>query len=260
MAKGTETRRISISRFFAGEVKKMQDTLVREVPVTVRLNESDYAVLMSTPAKLDLLAVGFLLGEGAIGKRSKVDNITVNRRDWVVDVYASGECNTVRKRGLVTSGCAAVALFKGAFSTAGLRPVRSRVKVRADLFKELADELNRLSETFRETGGIHAAALADGEGIITFAEDVGRHNAVDKVIGKAFLEEFDFGDKILIGSGRVSSEILVKCARRGIPVVASRTAPTDLAVRLAKKLGITLVGFVRGARMNVYSKENRIEQ
>ena len=115
------------------------------------------------------------------------------------------------------------------------------------------------SELYKTTGGTHSAALSDGENILIFHEDIGRHNAVDKVIGDAFLQQIRLDDKILITSGRVSSEILLKVAKGGIPLLVAISAPTDMAVELANKLGITLIGFARGKRMNVYTHEERIK-
>jgi FdhD protein len=234
------------------------EKVVREVPVSVHLNGSEYAVLMATPTQLEALALGFLLGEGAITGATSVDGMKVNRREWIIDVALSGEFDSTRKRGLVTSGCAAVALFKEAFELAGVGRVKSRMRLGAGDVRRLVSEMTRRCDTYQETGGIHSAAIADEKGILLFAEDVGRHNAVDKVIGQAYLDGMGMSGKVLLCTGRISSEILVKAARAGIPVVVSRTAPTDLSVRLAGKLGITLIGFVRGGNVSIYTGMQRI--
>jgi FdhD protein len=114
------------------------------------------------------------------------------------------------------------------------------------------------SEVFKNTGGVHAAALSSADGIELFSEDIGRHNAVDKVFGRCLLENIETKDKLLLVTGRISSEILLKVARRGIPALVSKSAPTDSGVKLAEKLGITLIGFVRGHRMNVYAHAERV--
>jgi FdhD protein len=241
-----------------GSVRTADEKIVREVPISVYLNGSEYAVLMATPTELEALAMGFLLGEGAIGRAISVDGISINRREWIVDVSLSGEFDATRKRGLVTSGCAAVALYKGALELAGVERVKSRLRLGAGEVRKLVSDLNRRCEAYRETGGIHSAALAGANGIVLFGEDVGRHNAVDKVIGRAYIDRMEMHDKVLVSTGRISSEILVKAARAGIPVVVSRTAPTDLSVRLAGKLGITLIGFVRGGNVSVYTGMQRV--
>jgi len=106
-------------------------------------------------------------------------------------------------------------------------------------------EAQRMSELFKTTGGVHSSAVCSGGKILYFREDVGRHNSVDKLIGRCFLEGIDMGDKVLLTTGRISSEILIKAAKMGVPVLASRSAPTELAVRHAEELGVTIAGFVR---------------
>ena len=124
--------------------------------------------------------------------------------------------------------------------------------------RDLYHEFQKKSEGYKSTGGVHSAALADNSHILVFTEDIGRHNAVDKVIGYALLENIPFPGKIMLASGRLSSDIVSKCARCGIPVIVSRAAPTSLAVEIADASGLTLVGFVRGDRMNIYTGTQRI--
>jgi FdhD protein len=130
--------------------------------------------------------------------------------------------------------------------------------VRADQLLHLISLLEEKSVIFRRTGGVHSAALADRNGFLARYEDVGRHNAVDKTLGYALLNRVNPVDKILVLSGRIASEILLKAARSRIPLVLSRSAPTYLAVELAEKLGITVVGFARGDKLNVYSHMQRV--
>ncbi len=247
-----------VKRIKGNVTRTAVEKIVREVPVSVYLNGSEYAALMATPTDLEALALGFLLGEGAITSATRVEGVKVDRREWIVHVGLGGEFDSTRKRGLVTSGCAAVALYKGAFKLAGVGRVRSGLRLGAGEVRRLVSQMIRRCDTYQETGGIHSAAIADRGGILLFAEDVGRHNAADKVIGQAYLDGMGMRDKALLCTGRISSEILVKAARAGIPVVVSRTSPTDLSVRFAGKLGITLIGFVRGGNVSVYSGMQRI--
>jgi len=120
-------------------------------------------------------------------------------------------------------------------------------------------DFNKRSELFLNTGGVHSVALGTDEGILLFHEDVGRHNAMDKTIGEASLKNIELFDKTVLTSGRVSSEMLIKAAKGQIPVIVSRSAPTDLAVELANNLGITIIGFARGQRMNIYSNPGRVK-
>jgi FdhD protein len=124
----------------------------------------------------------------------------------------------------------------------------------------LVAEFQHRSEVYRATGGVHSAALCDTKSLLIFSEDIGRHNAIDKIFGQCLLEDIPTDDRIVITSGRISSEILLKVARRNVPIIVSKSAPTNLGVRLANDLGITLLGFVRGKRMNAYTHDWRIGQ
>jgi FdhD protein len=120
------------------------------------------------------------------------------------------------------------------------------------------EEFIERSELFKATGGVHGAALCDADNLLIFSEDIGRHNAVDKIFGECILKDISMDNRIIITSGRVSSEILLKVARASIPLLISKSATTNLAVKLANELGVTLIGFVRGERMNVYTHRWRI--
>ncbi len=134
----------------------------------------------------------------------------------------------------------------------------SGLKVTASDVRNLAEELEGRSQLFRKTGGVHSAALAVDGKILLFHEDVGRHNTLDKIMGQCFLEEIPLEDKLIVFSGRISSEVLLKTAKMGISVIISRSAPTDLALDLAEDLGITVVGFARGKQFNVYTHPERV--
>jgi FdhD protein len=155
----------------------------------------------------------------------------------------------------VTSGCAGGISFRRTPSKAALADFFS---VNPETLKGLFRLFQERSSLYRLTGCVHSAALSDGASVLAFAEDIGRHNAVDKVIGRCLLEGIAFEGKVMLVSGRLSSEMASKCSRWGIPVVASRTAPTDLALRIAEESGITVVGFLRGDRMNVYTHPERV--
>jgi len=131
-------------------------------------------------------------------------------------------------------------------------------KINSAAVGKLMLAFQKRSEVYLKTGGVHSAALADESGILAFREDIGRHNAVDKVIGYALSQNKTFEDKILITSGRISSEVVFKVKKCGMPIIISRAAVTNQAVRLAREMNLTLVGFPRGSGMNVYSAEERI--
>ena len=136
--------------------------------------------------------------------------------------------------------------------------MKSPLQVKAGELFALMDELQKVSLLFQTTGGVHTAALAVPEKIIFYSEDVGRHNTVDKIAGESLLKDVSMEDKILLSSGRVSAEIISKGVKMGLPLIVSRSAPTALSVELADQAGITLVGFVRGRVLNIYTHENRV--
>ena len=136
--------------------------------------------------------------------------------------------------------------------------VESQTRISTDEVHTLMNEFIRHSEVFKATGGVHSAALCDTKNILVFNEDIGRHNAIDKIFGQCVLEDIPIDDRIIVTSGRISSEILLKVAKRSLPILISKSAPTDLGVKLANDLGITLLGFVRGKRINAYANSWRI--
>jgi FdhD protein len=138
--------------------------------------------------------------------------------------------------------------------------VESLLQVSVGEILALTRDFQHRSETFRATGGVHSAALCDTSNILVFNEDIGRHNALDKVFGECLLNGIPTDDRLVITSGRISSEILLKVARRNIPVLVSKSAPTNLGVKMANELGVTLVGFVRGKRANVYTNTWRVNR
>jgi formate dehydrogenase accessory protein FdhD len=140
-----------------------------------------------------------------------------------------------------------------------LPKIKSNLKVKAGVIQNCVNKLNFIAETFRKTGGVHIAAIYESDGsLIAFAEDVGRHNAVDKVIGLGALDKTDFSKSFLALSGRLTGDIVSKAAKVGLPIVASLAAAVDSGINIAKEVDLTLIGFVRGKRMNVYNCERRI--
>ena len=237
-----------------------EDIVVREFPLTIMLNDLELVTLLCSPADLKHLALGFLFSEGLLKTRDDVKRVTVDERKGVVrvetgaDMAAEGEA--VFKR-LITPGCGRGASFYSAADT-GLEKVESGLTVTAAEIFELMKQFQRRSLVFRTTGGVHSAALCDNRNILIFNEDIGRHNAIDKIFGQCFDRGLPVQERIILTSGRISSEIVVKVARRKLPVLVSKSAPTNAGVKLADELGITLVGFVRGARMNVYTHDGRV--
>jgi FdhD protein len=206
------------------------------------------------------LVVGHLMGEGIIGSLDDLREVDVKPLKVHVELGKDVDLNVLNmsKVDLITTAC-------GSLSTPihedhlGSMRTASNIKVEAEKIWRMVRELNLRSEVFRETGGTHSAMLCSPDGeILSFAEDVGRHNAVDKVIGAGLLLGIELGECVLVSSGRQSSEIVLKVARSGIPVIASVAGPLKSGIGVADATGITLICFVRGRRMNVYTHHERI--
>jgi FdhD protein len=165
--------------------------------------------------------------------------------------------DTLFKR-LITSGCGRGTSFYNVIDVVSPKVI-SQMKITADAIFELVTTFQHRSKLYQSTHGVHSAALCDNHKVLVFSDDIGRHNAIDRIFGKCLLEDIPTDDHIILTSGRVSSEILHKIAKRGIPVIVSISVPTDLSVKIAESLGITLVGGVRGRRrMNIYTNDWRV--
>ena len=244
-----------------GSVKEsVEDIVVEEIPFTLNVNDKELVTLLCTPIDLDDLAGGFLFTSGLINKIEDIKKIVINQEQWVayIDLADAAVMNDLVFKRLYTSGCGRGTLFYSVQDMAKRSKVVSSLKIEAIKINALMTYFQKKSELYLKTGGVHSAALADDKEILVFKEDIGRHNAIDKVIGQGLKENIDFQNKIMISSGRISSEVLLKIQKCNIPVVISKSAPTNQAIKLSKDRGITLIGFARGNRMNVYSNEERI--
>lgn len=255
------TSRVKLKRVTGKESELLNDLVVSERPVTIVFNDTELATLMCSPMDLDCLAIGFLFSEGLVRNKKDVKKMVVDEKDgvvWVETRTGQEPPEDVIARRYITTGCGKGFTFVDAAKSGKTLRISSRLSVRIGALQALTKESLLRSTLFRTTGGTHSAALCNSRNILVFMEDIGRHNAIDKVIGDCMLKGVRTKDKILVTSGRVSSEILIKAARSQIPVLVSKSAPTDLAIRLAKEIGIALIGFSRGSRMNIYSNESRV--
>ena len=263
LVKSTDEKveKVNIYRVTRDSKQAGEDIVVKELPLTILLNGRELVTLLCSPANLKYLAIGFLLSEGLLRSRNDIKSIIddeqrgIVRIETVTDLH--GEEEQVFKR-IITPGCGRGAAFYSSADAGGMSEVKSELQVNGAEILELMTQFQHLSETYRSTGGVHSAALCDNKTLNIFSEDIGRHNAIDKIFGQCLWEGISTNNQIILSSGRISSEIVIKIARNNIPVLASKSAPTNTAVKLADLLGITLIGFVRGTRMNVYSHHQRI--
>jgi FdhD protein len=243
-----------------------QDLLAVEEPLQIRLGDRDLAITMRTPGNDDELAAGFLFTEGILRAREDIAEIT--RRDNSVTVTLTRpedpDLSAHQRHFYLTSSCgvcgkASVDSLVAAGCTA---PPRDHPKIDAAMILRLPETLRTTQPVFDRTGGLHAAALFDVQGNLQLVrEDVGRHNAVDKLVGRSLLDQrVPLHDSVLLVSGRASFELVQKALMAGIAVLAAVGAPSSLAVETALRFGMTLAGFVRDGRFNIYSGEARISR
>ncbi len=233
-----------------------------EIPVTINLNGREIITLLASDDALDYLAAGFLKAEGLVDRREDIRGIRIDPSRTIVDVEAEAAdalAERLLERRTVTSGCGKGTTFYHALDALRAKPVGQGRKVTVAQVRGLVQKLHRSSRLYRAAGGVHNAALCDPRGIVIFRDDIGRHNAIDKIHGECFLKGIAVDDKLLVTTGRISSEILIKAGKMGVPILVSRSGPTGLALDLADRLGITVIGRARGAGLTVYSRPDRLE-
>ena len=259
-----------ILRWSGPRSEPADDVLAAEEPLEIRVNGVPVAVVMRTPGHDEELGLGFLLTERVIASAGDVahlrhcsvvpdpdaeDNVLLATLRTGVSV----DLERLRRNVYASSGCGLCGKATIEAATACAPPLTDDVRVPASVLYALPDRLRSAQRMFAATGGLHAAGLADAAGsLLVVREDVGRHNAVDKVIGWAVRCGSPTAGRVLMVSGRTSFEIVQKAAAARIPVVAAVSAPSSLAVGLARSKGITLIGFLRGESMNVYAGSQRI--
>ena len=255
---------------FSGEISRQaEDSLAIEEPLEIRVRGKSVAVTMRTPGHDHELAAGFLLTEGIINRREDIIEIAhcqqgeAADRENILNVFLAPsvqfDVEKLTRHVFASSSCglcgkASIEAVQQCFA-----PVESHLELPASVVKSLPDQLRERQHAFSKTGGLHAAGLFNSTGeLFVVHEDVGRHNAVDKVIGARFLSREPMSEHVLMVSGRASFEIMQKALAARIPIVAAVSAPSSLAVEFAQESGQTLIGFLRGETFNVYSHPERI--
>lgn len=244
------------------ESKPTDASIIVETPVSLTVNGEVWVSFMCTPALLKEMAVGFLFNEGVIDSIEEVVDVRLCEHGDNVDIWLT---HTVDKpsKWTRTSGCSggmtaveSIARPRAAAAPNDLRPLG----LPASGISRLIEMLFDAQDLYRETGGVHTSALSDGEKILLSAEDIGRHNTLDKIAGMCLMQNVWPERRILITTGRISSEMLQKAVRLGAGILISRTSPSSLSIELAEKWGITLIGYARRNRFNLYAHPERIMQ
>jgi FdhD protein len=231
-----------------------------ERAVTLYMNDVEVATVQATPNHLEEMAVGFLLSEGLLADRNVFGHVEADPKRGLVYVTTQETVpdDMVFRTRYVTSGCGKGVTFSSLGHARALEHVTSDLRVDSGLLYGLIGEMSKMASAYRDTGGMHACALSQRGTICVVREDVGRHNAVDKVVGQAWLDRIPTEDGVLLSTGRISYEMAVKAAKSKVAIVVSRSAVTDLAAQIADELGITLVGYARGGRLTVYTHPERV--
>lgn len=259
-------RRQIVAISSAGAARKI-DHLAVEEPLEVRVDTRSVSVTMRTPGHDAELAAGFLVTEGLVHKRDDIAEVkTYARNDQgnVVDVFLAPRVKfdfaKLTRHVFVSSSCGLCGKASIEAVHQQFKPIRKRLAVRSSVLEKIPAQLSSAQETFAQTGGLHAAAIYSVRGeLVVVREDVGRHNAVDKVIGYGFLNELlPYDEHILLVSGRASFEIVQKALAARIAIVAAISAPSSLAAEFAQSSGQTLIGFLRAGRMNIYAHPERV--
>jgi FdhD protein len=257
----TNSEKFPALRFTKEGKSPIEKVVAREFMLTIFLNRQELVTLMCSPKDLKYLAVGFLVSEGLLNNIDEIKKIEVDEWQGIVRVEtekAIDPDNRFFAKRLITSGCGGGATF---YSDADIvvTKVESRMKISTDEVFNLVQEFQHRSELYLSTHGVHSAALCDRQMIQIFHEDIGRHNAIDKIFGNCLLEKINTDNLAIVSSGRVSSEIMHKVAKRDIPIVISISEPTSLGVKIADNYGITLIASVRGNKFDVYTNEWRVD-
>lgn len=255
---GQIVKEVTIEKRRGETHQTLVDPVVCEQLLHIYVNGRHYTSMSITPGDECELTAGFLLSQGLLSQLEELKAISFEPPDLVRVMIDQNRAEGMAERLALTSGCGSGKTRMSLFSREQIRPIASRATFEAASLTRAMAELVTGSQLFKETGGVHSCALYDQKGLVVVKEDIGRHNAADKAIGACFLKGRRLDDLCLLTTGRVSADILLKAVQAGIPVLASHSAPTDLAVEMAQWARLTLVGFVRGDRMNLYSDFGRI--
>ncbi len=230
--------------------------VVEEALACISVNGQELATFMCSPYNLDKLALGFLYNEGLIQSRNDIRHLHLSKARTCVDIWLHDAEFERPQRAIVTAGCGCGVTFDDLSQKH--EPLDSDLTASPQQLSELMRQLHLGAETYQEVRGIHTAVLATHDQVLIQVEDIGRHNCLDKLVGTALQENIVTQDRILLSSGRISSEMINKARRMGIPIICSRTSPTSLSVALAESWNITIVAYLRQDRMRIYTHPERI--
>ena len=240
-----------------GHSQEISGEVVDESLVCISVNGEELATFMCSPRDLKEMAVGFLYNESLIDGPESIRSVHLSKQNSCVDVWLKRDDFNLPQRKIITAGCGGGLTFDDLSQQH--KPLQSDISMTSSKLSDLMRQMHLGAELYHRARGIHTAAIADNERLELQLEDVGRHNCLDKLAGSALLNGIKTRDKILLTSGRISSEMINKARRLETPIICSRTSPTSLSVALAQEWNITIVAYLRKRRMRVYSNIERIK-
>jgi FdhD protein len=253
--KGVE---VNLTRIKGNKREEISDLVARETTFTILLNRKKLVTLNCSPEKYKYLGLGFLYTSGILQKKEDVISLDINEKQGLMDIKIKGV--SLSPEDIINSNLWIGSYQQPEEQEETLLSIDTSLKISSNFIYSLISEMQGRANFFKLTGGVHSCALVDKQGsIILFSEDISRYNTIDKILGEAFVKDISTEDKIILTSCRITSGILKKIIAGKLTIVISRAAPTDRAIELAKRVGVTLAGFVRGERMNIYTHPERIE-
>lgn len=238
-----------------------EDYITEEITLAIDVNNKEIVQLLCSPDNLKDLTIGYLFTSGIINTINdvkKIDIIPILGEKILTNVELANpnKIDNLNFKSIQPTGCGKGNIIIN--ESVILNKIISDLKIKSSVILSLMNEFQNKSENYKKSGGVHSAAIVEDNRIIAFMDDIGRHNAIDKVIGKLIMDCVPLDNKIIFTSGRITSEILQKIRMCRIPVIVTKSAPTDQAIKICNENNITLLGFVRGNRMNIYSNKERI--
>jgi FdhD protein len=246
---------VAYTGYYDAECRPVRGVVPMEDQINLYVNGQPLISLMCTPTRLEELALGFLFNEGLIEGLGEVAVLELSGAERCVDIWLEHDIEAPKLR-VITSGCSSGTTFRDVVGVH--HQVESSTRVTPQQVTQLMEEFSQATALYRRAGGIHGAALAEGEQVLCVAEDIGRHNALDKIAGLCLRQGLPLQDRVLLTTGRVSSEMVNKVARMRVPIVISCTSPTSLSIQLAQAWGVTLIGYTRRRSFRVYAGAERV--
>lgn len=246
---------MKIFKYYAGKWQEASLSIPQEMSLDIYVNEQMFVSIHCTPSKLQFLVLGYLFGEGIITSTDDINILRICEESTLADVRLRRKDFCLPQKRTVTSGCGGGV----SFNNSQLGPkINSATTISPEQLLSLMQKMIQLAELYRETGGIHTSALGDNNNILVVGEDIGRHNTIDKIVGECLFRGINTKDKILLATGRITSEMVRKAVKMEIPIIASLTSPTEKALLMARELDVTLVGYVRRNNLTVYTMPKRL--